>query len=143
MSGRRRRDDGWDDGRLDAQDDRRDPWADDSIGEWGGHDADLAEEADRPRTSTGTAGAYVRNAPANGKAYAAPDFPSFKVADAAPGSDRYGNGSAHGGQRGPSNGYAPGGYGQDDYRDAGYGGSNGGYQGGGAGRSANYGNGAN
>ena len=38
MSGRRRRDDEWGDGRLDAQDDRRDPWADDSVGEWGSHD---------------------------------------------------------------------------------------------------------
>ena len=53
MSGRRRRDDGWDDGRLDAQDDRRDPWADDSVGEWGGPDADPGDDADRSSAPSG------------------------------------------------------------------------------------------
>lgn len=138
MSGKRRRDDGWDDGRLDAQDDWRDPWADDSIGEWGGHDADPVEEADRPRKSSGgAAGAYVRNAPAGGQAYAAPDFPSFQAAGSSSG-DGYGGSSGYGGQRGSSNGYASGAYSGDGYRDrdAAYGGGRDGYQGAGYGRSS-------
>jgi len=69
MSGRRRRDDGWDDGRLDAQDDRRDPWADDAIGDWGGRDAAPGDATASPaKSSGGAAGAYVRNAPPGGKA---------------------------------------------------------------------------
>lgn len=136
MSGRRRRDDGWDDGRLDAQDDRRDPWADDSVDEWGGH-GDPAEEADRPRASSGgAAGAYVRNAPPSGKAYAAPDFPSFQMTGAS-GGDRYADGAGQGGQRGSSNSYASDAYSADGYRDAGY---RDGYQG--AGYGHNGGNGA-
>jgi quinol monooxygenase YgiN len=126
MSGRRRRDDGWDDGRLDAQDDRRDPWADDSIGEWGGADADPGDEADRSAKSAGSAaGAYARNVPPGGQAYAAPDFPSFQAGGGSPGDDRYGSNSGYGGQR------------ADGYRDAGYGGSRDGYQGSGYGASAN------
>ena len=126
MSGRRRRDDGWDDGRLDAQDDRRDPWADDGIGEWGGADADPGDDADRSaKSSGGAAGAYVRNAPPGGKAYAAPDFPSFQAGSGGSGGDRHGNGSGYGGQQ------------ADGYRDAGYGGSRDGYQGSGYGRSGN------
>jgi quinol monooxygenase YgiN len=125
MSGRRRRDDGWDDGRLDAQDDRRDPWADDGIGEWGA-DADPGDEADRSgKSSGGAAGAYVRNAPPGGKAYAAPDFPSFQAGSGGSGGDRYASGSGYGGQR------------ADGYRDAGQGGSRDGYQGSGYGRSGN------
>ena len=97
MSGRRRRDDEWGDGRLDAQDNRRDPWADDSIGEWGGHDADYGDAADRSRsTSGGAAGAYVRNASSSGNAYAAPDFPSFQMGGGSSGGDRYGTGSGSG-----------------------------------------------
>jgi quinol monooxygenase YgiN len=126
MSGRRRRDDGWDDGRLDAQDDRRDPWADDGIGEWGGADADPGDDADRSGKSSGNAaGAYARSAPPGGNAYAAPDFPSFQAASGGSGGDRYGSGSGYGGQR------------ADGYRDAGYSGSRDGYQGAGYGRSAN------
>jgi quinol monooxygenase YgiN len=128
MSGRRRRDDGWDDGRLDAQDDRRDPWADDGIGEWGGRDADPGDDAGPPaKSSGGAAGAYVRNAAPAGKGYAAPDFPSFQAA------------SGHGGQRGASNGNASAGY--DGYRDAGYGTGRDGYQGSGYGRDGSSGNG--
>jgi quinol monooxygenase YgiN len=127
MSGRRRRDDGWDDGRLDAQDDRRDPWADDGIGDWGGADADPGDDADRlGKSSGGAAGAYVRNAPPGGKAYAAPDFPSFQATGtSSSGSDQYGGGSSYGGQR------------ADGYREAGYGGSRDGYQGSGYGSSGN------
>jgi quinol monooxygenase YgiN len=145
MSGRRRRDDEWDDGRLDAQDDRRDPWAEDSIGEWGSQDADPSEDADRShKSSGGAAGAYVRNAPPSGKAYAAPDFPSFQVGGGQPGGDRYGSTSGHATQRGSSNGHAPGGYSGDGYRDrdAGYGGGRDAYQGAGYGRNGSSGNGA-
>lgn len=150
MSGRRRRDDGWDDGRLDAQDERRDPWADDTVGEWGGHGVDFAEAADRSsRSAGGSAGAYVRNAPSSGKTHAAPDFPSFQIAGASSGDDRYGSGSGHGGQRGLPNGYAPngqapGGHGADGYRDqgAGYDGTRDRYQEVGFGRGTNRGEGA-
>src|SRR5690242_11931193 len=111
MSGRRRRDDEWGDGRLDAQDDQRDPWADDSLGEWGGHDADYGDAADRSRGSSGgAAGAYVRNSSApGGNGYAAPDFPSFQAGGGSAGGDRYGTGSSSYGtgsssQRGSANG---------------------------------------
>jgi quinol monooxygenase YgiN len=155
MSGRRRRDDEWDDGRLDAQDDRRDPWADDSIGDWGSREADPGDDADRSSASSGggayssggAAGAYVRNAPPGGKAYAAPAFPSFQMGSGAGngsssgggygssgyGDDRYGAGS---GQRGASNGHAAGGYNGDGPRDAGYGAGRDTYQGAGYGRSS-------
>src|SRR6266702_6842260 len=111
MSGRRRRDDEWDDGRLDAQDDRRDPWADDSVGEWGGLDAGPGDDADRSSAPSGggtyanggAAGAYVRNAPPGGNAYAAPAFPSFQTGSGA------GNGSSGAG------GYGSSGYGDDRY----------------------------
>ena len=147
MSGRRRRDDEWGDGRLDAQDNRRDPWADDSIGEWGGHDADYGDAADRSRsTSGGAAGAYVRNASSSGNAYAAPDFPSFQMGGGSSGGDRYGTGSGSGGQRGSANGHASAGYGAGSYRDAGYdagyGASRDGYQSDGYGRTSNGANGA-
>jgi quinol monooxygenase YgiN len=152
MSGRRRRDDGWDGGRPDAQDDRRDPWADDSIGEWGGMDADPGEDADRSSASSGSAygsngaaGAYVRNAPQAGKSYAPPAFPSFQTKNGSGngspggagygsqgyGDDRYQAGS---GQRGAQNGHAAGGYGADGNRDAGYGAGRDTYQGAGYGR---------
>jgi quinol monooxygenase YgiN len=144
MSGRRRRDDEWDDGRPDAQDARRDPWADDSIGEWASQDADPVEEADLSRKSSGgAAGAYVRNAPPGGKAYAAPDFPSFQVGGGSSGGDRYGSTSGHATQR-VSAGYASGGYNADGYRDrdAAYASGRDGYQGAGYGRNGSGGNGA-
>jgi len=154
MSGRRRRDDDWDDGRLDAQDDRRDPWADGGVGEWGGQESDPGDDADRSGTSSGggarpgsgAAGAYVRNAPPGGKAYTAPVFPSFQMGGGAVngssggggysspgyGDDRYGAGS---GQRGASNGNAG-----DGYRDAGYTAGRDTYQGAGYGRNGSSGN---
>lgn len=141
MSGRRRRDDEWGDGRLDAQDNRRDPWADDGIGEWGGHDADYGDATDRSRQSSGSAaGAYVRNASSNGNAYAAPDFPSFQAGGGSSSTDRYGAGSGGGSQRGSANGHASADYGGGSYRDAGYGASRDGYQSGGYGRSGSGGN---
>jgi len=147
MSGRRRRDDGWDDGHQDAQDERRDswadenPWADDgNVGDWGGdQDLDHGKGADRSgsgagkngdgRGSKGAAGAYVRNAPQNGNTYAPPSFPSFQVKDGqgngrrqADGyDDRRGGGSSHAAQRGPSAGYGDDGYGDTVYGDPAYG----------------------
>ena len=139
MSGRRRRDDEWGDGRQGAQDERRDPWADDAVGDWGDRGADPGDDADWSGASSGggyaskggAAGAYVRNAPPGGQSYAAPSFPSFQMGG---GGDGYGGGSggdgygAGSGQRGASNGYAAGGYGGDG-RDAGYGAGHDTYQG--------------
>jgi quinol monooxygenase YgiN len=149
MSGRRRRDDGWDDGRLDAQEDRGDPWSDDGVGDWGIQDADPVDETDRSRKSSGgAAGAYVRNAPPNGQAFAAPDFPSFQATGGSSNGDRYGSTSGYGSQRGSANGYGTGGYNGDGYRDAaydpnaGYGSSRDGYQGAGYGRTGSGSNGA-
>ncbi|HEY7275693.1 MAG TPA: antibiotic biosynthesis monooxygenase, partial [Trebonia sp.] len=145
MSGRRRRDDEWGDGRLDAQDDRRDPWADDSVGEWGSPDADPGGDADRLGASSGggyasngAAGGYGRSAAPGGNGYAAPAFPSFQKTGGAGngspggggygssgyGDDRYGASSSHrGGSNGHSAGYSGDGYGagRDAYQGAGYG----------------------
>jgi len=150
MSGRRRRDDGWDDGHQDAQDERRDAWADEnpwsdesSVDDWGGdQDLDYGKGADRSgasagknggksgggRGNKGAAGAYVRNAPQNGNAYAPPSFPSFQVKDEngngrrqADGyDDRRGGAAAQGGQRSASPGYGDAGYGDTAYGDPGY-----------------------
>ena len=155
MSGRRRRDDEWGDGRLDAQDDRRDPWADDGIGDWG---ADPSDGADRSGAASsggygrgGAAAGYGRNASPGGQAYGAPAVPSFQARNDA---DGYGSGST---QRGTSNGYGAGVYGgdakgagygagRDSYQGAGYGGNGGygrsGYGAGGQGNDAGYGAGA-
>src|ERR1700722_18575982 len=149
MSGRRRRDDGWDDGHQDAQDDRRDPWADNSVDEWGDREPDSADDAawsdsaveaawanasnDGPGTggypARGGAGGYVKN-DAAGKGYtpAPPSYPSFQ----APGGN--GRGSSAGGQasgfgsarNGDRSAAAPGYGGQREYGAAnGYGASNG------------------
>jgi quinol monooxygenase YgiN len=146
MSGRRRRDDGWDDGRLDAQEDRRDPWSDDSASDWGsGLDAEPVEETDRSRKSAGgAAGAYVRNAPPGGQAYVAPDFPSFQATGGSSSGDRYGSTSGYPSQRGTADGYGTGGYTADGYRDrdAGYGSGRDAYQGAGYGRNGSGANGA-
>jgi quinol monooxygenase YgiN len=151
MSGRRRHGDDWDDGRLDAQRDRRDPWADDNVDEWGGRDREWSDrdpewsdrdpghEADRSGGHAGYgAGAYVSQGAA-GKGYAAPSFPSFSSVNhnakpfppagrpqnghaAGHGSDRRGGDSDSGyGQRGAP-AVRDAGYGGDGHRDAGYGG---------------------
>ena len=155
MSGRRRRDDGWGDGRQDAQNtqhDRRDPWADSDAGEWADTDRDHGDNAGwpgapsgasalppAPQWGNGGADAPLRGEPTvSTKGYAAPpppSFPSFPLGggkhgapggqpgydQAGPGDDGHGAGSGYGGQRGPANGHAPGGYGEDQQRDAGYG----------------------
>src|SRR6185437_4523841 len=123
MSGRRRRDDEWGDGRLDAQDDRRDPWADDSVGEWRSPDADPGGDADRVGASSG--GGYASSGAAGG--YGSSGY----------GDDRYGASSGHrGGSNAHSAGYSGDGYGagRDAYQGAGYG-RNGGAGNGGYGRS--------
>src|ERR1700730_5828221 len=142
MSGRRRRDDEWGDGRLDAQADPSAPGAEEPVGDWGERGTDHGDDANRSGAPSGggyasqggAAGAYARNVPPGGQSYAAPSVPSFQ---AGRGGDDYGAGS---GQRGASNGYAAGGYGGDG-RDAGYGASRDTYQGAGYGRNAGGGNG--
>jgi len=69
MSGRRRRDDEWGDGRLDAQDDRRDPWADEPVGDWGDRGTDHGDDANRSGAPSG--GGYASQGGAAG-AYALP-----------------------------------------------------------------------
>jgi quinol monooxygenase YgiN len=152
MSGRRRRNDGWDDGHLDAQDDRRDPWADSSVDEWSARDRDPGEEADwssapgggrgtgaypaRGRTSSSAAGGTT----ATGYSPAPPPFSSSQAPNgrgaAVPG-DRYGAGAGYGGQRerGTANGYGPAEYNGAEYNGAGYNGA--GYQDSGYGRAGN------
>jgi quinol monooxygenase YgiN len=104
MSGRRRRGDGWDDGHLEAQDERRDPWADSSVDEWSDQDRDSADGADWSNASgagrraggypaRGGTGAYTTS-DATGKGYpAAPSAaPSYQAGN--------GRGFAAGGQAG-------------------------------------------
>lgn len=146
MSGRRRRDDDWDDGGLD---DGRDPWADSSVDEWGNRDQDGDFDADRSGGRHGGhtgAAAYVNNG-SSAKGYAAPSFPSFSSvnvgakpaapADGSRGSDRRGADAGYGdsgyGQRGASERSAGGGAGGAGYGSAGY--NNAGYDSGGYGRS--------
>jgi quinol monooxygenase YgiN len=107
MSGRRRRDDGWDDGPQETPDDRRDawtdpdgrrdPWADSTVDEWGVGDAAAGDPAgwaasagipagadrsrsdrSQPEPGRGGAGGYVSNGAAP-KPYTAPAFPSFQL----------------------------------------------------------------
>ena len=65
MSGRRRRDDGWDEGPqaasdrrdawADSPDDRRDPWADSTVDEWGTSDSAAGEATDWAAAPAGAA----------------------------------------------------------------------------------------
>jgi quinol monooxygenase YgiN len=137
MSGRRRRDDGWADGRQDAQDDRRDPWADNSIEDWADGDREHGAEVAWPGASAGetTVGREAVSRAGRGgatvspksepsaKAYPPPPaFPSFQMngngkngasagsQDSAHSDERYGAASGYGGQRGPANGSAAPGY---------------------------------
>jgi quinol monooxygenase YgiN len=134
MSGRRRRDDGWDDGHPGAQDDRRDPWADSSVDEWADRDRGHGDDAGR-RGAPG-AGKGAGGYPARGGAgsYATNNAaPRDYGRGAAAGGDRYGAGAGYGGQRnrGAANGYEDSGYGRagngESRRDAaGYGAAPGG-----------------
>jgi len=132
MSGRRRRDDGWDDGHRDAQDDRHDPWADSRADEWGAMDPDSARE---PGWTDSVVDAAWSNASDPGRragGHRAPAAsPSHQVANgngrgspaggraggyepARNAGDRYAAGPGYGGQRerGSANGYQDPGYGR-------------------------------
>ena len=131
MSGRRRGDDGWGDGRMDAPRDRGDNWADEGVGEWGGRDADGYDSGGRSRQSAGSgADGYGRGGSA--PAYPAQNAPSFQAGGGSANGDRYARNGSDGGQR-TAAGYATGAYSQDGYSDAGYGGQSAGYPQGGDG----------
>ena len=112
MSGRRRRDDGWDGGHRDAQDDRRDPWADSNVNEWG-VDPDSAHE---PGWTDSVGVAAWSNASDAGRR--AGGYESARN----PG-DRYAAGPGYGGQRerGAAGGHGATGYNGNGYQDPGYG----------------------
>ena len=118
MSGRRRRGDGWDDGHLDAQAERRDPWADSSVDDWADRDSNSAAgKGYSPAQS-----AYSSNQAGNGRGSSA-GGQAGGYDPAWNGGDRYGAGPGYGGQRerGPANGQGAGGYGANGYQDSGYG----------------------
>jgi quinol monooxygenase YgiN len=87
MSGRRRRDDGWDDSQPAGKADRRDPWADSSADEWGdGGDSGTADPwAEKPsgggkkrsERGRGSSGGRPGDEPA-GRPQTAPAVPSFQ-----------------------------------------------------------------
>ena len=132
MSGRRRRDDGWEDRSRDTwadpdasrdtwadSDDSRDPWADSSVDEWADQDRDQRRGADRGKAAgsgaaadrgkgtdrgQGVAGAYPSNGTA-APAAAAPAFPSFTLGG---GNGRKGPDPAGGAARGQGAGYGDG-----------------------------------
>lgn len=113
MSGRRRRDDGWDGGHRDAQDDRRDPWADSSADQWGAMDPDSAHEP-------GWTGSVVDAARSNASD-AGRRAGGYEPARNAGG--RYAAGPGYGGQRerGAASGHAATGNSGNGYQDSGYG----------------------
>ncbi len=124
MSGRRRRDDGWDDGARGAADDGRDPWADSAVDDWADSDrgqgdngdwaasADTVKRADRGGSERGQSerGRDAAGGYAGGGASPAfaPAFPTFQA-----------NGSAGNRERGTAGGYDTAGYGDDRYGSAG------------------------
>ena len=141
MSGRRRRGDGWDGGHRDAQDGRRDPWADSSADEWDKVDPDSAHE---PGWTDSVVDAAWSNASAPGRRAggypAQPEFPSSQVANgnsrgssagghaggyesARNAADGYAAGPGYGGQRerGAVSGHGATGYSGNGYQDSGYG----------------------
>ena len=107
MSGRRRRDDGWDDGHQNAQEERRDPWADSVM------DPDSAQEP-------GWTGSVVDAAWSNASdaSRRTGDYDSARNAG-----DRYAAGPGYGGQRerGAAGGHGARGYSGNGYQDSGYG----------------------
>jgi quinol monooxygenase YgiN len=126
MSGRRRHDDGWDDGRRewDAPDSQPAPWS--GGGADGRYPAPSFQPVTEQPTSYDLGGARAGNGAGNGYGSSAYDAPG------------YGGGAGYGGQNGAANGYqsaqpAPG-YGGAGYGDSGYG--QGGY---GYGNDAGYG----
>jgi quinol monooxygenase YgiN len=160
MSGRRRRDDGWDDGRRDgdARDNRPDPWSADGAdgGQGRGYPAPsfqpLSEPTFQPLAEPATSYDLAAGQTANGNGYNSSSFGGSGGGGAGYGAQNgagYGgqNGAGYGGQNGAANGYqngaasgyqtaqpAPG------YGGAGYGDSSGYGQGGyGFGNDAGYG----
>ena len=116
MSGRRRRGDGWDEGRRDAHDDRRDPWSDGSVDDWTGRDRRRGEAADRPDSSAGSAagrGARDGYRPAGGTQASGRERAGYDNL-------RYDAGSGYGGQRDAGNGYTAAGYNGNGYAEPGY-----------------------
>jgi quinol monooxygenase YgiN len=113
MSGRRRRDDGWDGGHRDAHDDRRDPWADSSADKWGAMDPESAHE---PGWTGSAVDAARSNASDAGRRAG-----SYEPARNAGG--RYAAGPGYGGQRerGAAGGHSARGYSGNGYPDPGYG----------------------
>ena len=117
MSGRRRRDDGWDEGRRDgdAAGGRPDPWADGGAdgGQGRGYPAPSFQPSSDQATSYDLAAGRAVNG--NGNGY---DSSGYDASG-------YGGRSGYGGQNGAANGYQPAqsasGYGQGGYGDSGYG----------------------
>ena len=116
MSGRRRRDDGWDEGRRDGAPDRRpDPWSDGRAD--GRYPAPSFQPMTEQATSYDVGGTRAGNG--NGNGY----DPSAYDANA--NANGYGGRPGYGGQNGAANGYQSGqsgsGYGGAGYGDSGYG----------------------
>ena len=117
MSGRRRRDDGWDEARRDrdAAGSRPDPWADGGAdgGQGRGYPAPSFQPSSEQATSYDLAAGRAVNGNGNGYDSSAYDAPG------------YGGRAGYGGQNGAANGYQPAqpasGYGQGGYGDSGYG----------------------
>ena len=125
MSGRRRHDDGWDEGRRDwdAPDSRPDPWSD------GGADGRYPAPSFQPMTEQATSydvgGARNGNGNGSGNGYGGSN--GYGGGNGSSGYDApgYGGRAGYGGQNGAANGYqsaqpAPG-YGGAGYGDSGYG----------------------
>jgi hypothetical protein len=118
MSGRRRRDDGWDEGRQDrdAPGSRPDPWADGGAdgGQGRGYPAPSFQPATEQATSYDIGGRA-----GNGYDSSAYDAPGYGGGRAGYGGQ---NGSANGYQSAqPASGYGQGGYGDSGYGQGGYG----------------------
>ena len=117
MSGRRRRNDGWDGGHRDAQDDRRDPWADSNVDEWGAADPDSGRYAaglgyggqrERGAASGHGATGYSNDGyqdPGYGRGSSGGSRRDAARPGAAPGGQR--NGSGHGNGRPGGSAHAP------------------------------------
>jgi quinol monooxygenase YgiN len=113
MSGRRRRGDGWDEGRRDAHDDRRDPRGDGGVDDWTGRDRHRGDAADRPGSPAGgVTGRGARDGRRAAGGYERGGYDNL----------RYDAASGYGGKRDAGNGYpATSGYGGTGYGGTGYG----------------------
>ncbi|TVZ01498.1 hypothetical protein EAS64_28735 [Trebonia kvetii] len=119
MSGRRRRGDGWDEGRRDAHDDRRDPWRDSGAYDWAAvRDRQRGDATDRPGASASSAAPGGRGTRDGYGAAGGAQASGYERAGYDNG--RYDAGAGYGGQRGAANGYSTAGYSGNDYTDSGY-----------------------